>query len=107
MIDFSQIQTFFVVLAAVLAFVVLFDNAYERAKKRFSKSTDDISEIKSRLDKHDRLLNNDNERFKSLEEETRLVLRGVSFLVSHETNGNDISKLKEYNEEITKFLLSR
>lgn len=107
MIEFTQIQTFFLVLAAIFTFIVLADNAIERARKWFMKPSDDISEIKNRLDKHDELLDNDNKRYLALEEEMRLVLRGVSLLVSHETNGNDVSKLEAYNEEITNYLLSR
>lgn len=105
MVEFAQIQTFFFVLAALFTFIVLADNAVERVRKWFMKPSDDISEIKERLDSHDQMLDNDNKRITKVEEMERLTLRGINLLLSHEIDGNDISKLKDFSQEVESYLI--
>lgn len=106
MVEFTQIQTFFLVLAAIFTFIVLADNAVERIRKWFAKPSDDISDIRNRLDAHDSMLDNDNKRITKVEEMERMTLRGINLLTAHEINGNDVSKLKEFNHEVEEYLIN-
>ena len=106
MVEFTQIQTFFLVLAAIFTFIVLADNAVERIRKWFMKPSDDISDLSDRLDAHDAMLDNDNKRINKVEEMERMTLRGINLLMAHEINGNDISKLQDFSHEVETYLIN-
>ena len=76
-----------------------------REEKRLKdKPVNDISEI---VEQHEQKLKNDNERLSNIEDSSRILLRGVMALLSHEINGNSVENLKKSFDEIQKFLIEK
>ena len=103
MLEFDQIQTFFIVLAGLGAFVVLFGNVIDRIQ-RWVKPGMDIHE---KLKEHDRMLDNDNKRFREMEELVKLNTRATFAMLDHMISGNDTSKMQEVRDDMNNHLLSR
>ena len=83
-----------------------------REEKRLRDSP--VTELKERVDMHDRLIQQEKERQDAFEsrmqtmgEESTIMLRGVRALLSHEINGNSDDKLKASMSEIDDYLINR
>lgn len=83
-----------------------------REEKRLRDSP--VVKLSERLDRHDELLAKDKDRLdqhdreiKAIGEESRIMLRGVRALLSHEINGNSDERLRESANEIDEYLISR
>ena len=83
-----------------------------REEKRLRESP--VTQLKERVDRHDELLAKDKDRLdehdKQLEamgQESRIMLRGVRALLSHEINGNSTDKLRDSMTEIDDYLIAR
>ena len=96
-------QSFFLVLLAICAFVVLLGNTIKTIKewKRPSLSVDE------RLRRDHERLTKLEEQSVEMQEEINLILRSVLALVNHEITGNGVEKLKETQIEIQKYLINR
>lgn len=84
---------------------------YFEAKKRRDAPVD---ELKTIVDNHTQMLDNDNKRIKELNErlddmgdEMVLMLRSNRALLSHEINGNSIDRLQDSMSEIDDYLIKR
>lgn len=73
-----------------------------------------LHELTSRVDRHDEMLALDKTRLDKLEaqgtdlqEQNRIVLRGLLAMMSHELNGNSVEKLRESLAEINNYLINR
>lgn len=112
--------TFDQLLGAVVVILILI-GAYNsimtaiknhREERRHQASP--VTELKERVDRHDELLQKDKDRLDdhdkqlhSMGEESRIMLRGVRALLSHEINGNSTDRLQKSATEIDDYLLSR
>lgn len=99
-----------VLVAAYNAIMTAIRN--HREAKRIANSP--IAKLGERIDRHDELLAKDKSRLDAhdaklsvLGEESRIMLRGVRALLSHEINGNSIDRLKDSAGEIDEYLITR
>ena len=72
-----------------------------------TKVTSPYTELKSRLDKVEEHQANDNERLKSLEEDTKMILKATRVLVAHSVTNNNTGELKRVQEEIDNYLINK
>ncbi len=71
--------------------------------KELRKPSDDLRE---KVEKHDRLLDNDNKRIHKIEESNQLILRCMLDLINHEITGNGIEKMKQTRDDLQEFLIN-
>lgn len=102
MLEFNQIQTFFIVLAGLGAFIVLIGNVVDRIQ-RWVKPGMDVHE---KLKEHDRMLDNDNRRFNEIEDLVKLNTRATFAMLDHMISDNDISKMQEVRNDMNDYLIS-
>lgn len=83
-----------------------------REQKQIANSP--ITKLQERVDRHDELLAKDKDRLDRHDEqislmgqESKIMLRGVRALLSHEINGNSLDKLQKSMSEIDDYLISR
>ena len=83
-----------------------------REEKRIRQSP--LTDITNRLEKHDEMLARDKMRLdkleiqsKDLDAQSRIMMRGMKALLSHELNNNSVDKLREAMTEIDEFLINR
>lgn len=72
-----------------------------------TKVTSPYTELKSRLEKVEEHQNNDNERLKALEDDTRMILKATRVLVAHSVSNNNTGELKRIQEEIDNYLINK
>ena len=68
----------------------------------------------ARLDKHDQLLDNDNQRLKALEawraeknDSERLIMKALYAMMQHSIDGNHTQKIKDSMDELEKFIFNK
>ena len=66
-----------------------------------------IADLEARVDKSDRLLDNDNKRLATLEKESSITQRALLALLKHGINGNDTDRMQKSMEEIESYLIDR
>lgn len=88
--------TFLVVAAALVGFVLLIWQLVDKVRGA-SKPAKELAEWRTKTDK----------RLDDAEGGQRVVLRGISALISHELNGNSNEKLHKSQEEIMNYLIDR
>lgn len=72
--------------------------------KEIKKPNEDM---KAMVDKHSRILDNDNNRLKEVESSNQMTLKCLSVIINHEITGNGIDKMKEVREELQNYLINR
>lgn len=72
--------------------------------KEVRKPNDDL---KAKVVKHDRLLDNDNRRLKEYEESNRMILQCLLVIINHEITGNGIENLKHARDDLQEFLINK
>ena len=63
--------------------------------------------MKERVDKHDELLDRDNQRLRNEAEATKVTMRVLLALIDHEITGNSVEKLQQAKEVIRAYLIDR
>lgn len=88
--------------------------AIEHRRKAKAHMDEPFDELKQRVDRHDELFQKDkdqldahNQSILDLGEATRILLRQAMAVNAHMMSGNDVSKLKQSNDEIQQYLISR
>lgn len=68
----------------------------------------------ARLDKHDQLLDNDNQRLKSLEawrmeknDSERLIMKSLYAIMQHSLDGNHTQKIRDSMDELEEYLFKK
>lgn len=61
----------------------------------------------TRLDKHDQLLNNDDNRLKALEKSSTITMKALLALLQHGIDGNDIEGMKKVKRELEEYLIGK
>ena len=68
----------------------------------------------ARLDKHDQLLDNDNQRLKALEawraeknDSERLIMKALYAMMQHSIDGNHTQKIKDSMDELEEYLFKK
>ena len=72
--------------------------------KEWKKPSDDL---KSTVNKHDALLDNDNKRLKDIEDSNQMILKCLLVIINHSITGNGIEKMKVIREELQDFLINK
>ena len=72
--------------------------------KVVKKPNDDL---KAKVDEHEMLLKNDNERLKDIECTNKMILNGMFVLINHDLTGNGIDKMKEARDELQEYLINK
>mgnify|MGYP006059871895 FL=1 len=72
--------------------------------KEWKKPSDDL---KSTVNKHDALLDNDNKRLKDIEDSNQMILKCLLVIINHSITGNGIEKMKDIREELQDFLINK
>ena len=103
--EYADIQTFVMVLFALFAGIIVFDkivDIYRKYKAPSVSMEDEIHKIKDALDR-------DNKRINSLEESSKLTLRGINALIEFDILGDeeDKKKLEAVKEDITEYLINK
>ena len=101
-------------LLAIASAIVLLSNAAEKcvnAWRAAKRPNDQQNERLSRLEKWreevDGKLNNDHERFESLDKGSRVTQRALLALLDHGIDGNNIDQMQHAKEELQNHLIDR
>ena len=72
--------------------------------KEIKKPNEDL---KAKVDKHDRLLDDDNERLKDVEQSNKMILQCLLVIINHDITGNGIEKMKNCRDELQEYLINK
>lgn len=72
--------------------------------KEVKKPSDDM---KAKLQKHDQLLSDDNERLKEVENSNKMILQCLLVIINHDITGNCIDRMKEARDELQEYLINK
>ncbi len=96
----GQIFAFCSFIAAVWAVVKI-------AIEIFKEITKGDKELKIKVEEHEVKLRHDNERLITIEDSTKMIMKGMSVLINHNLTGNGIDKMKEARDELQEFLINK
>lgn len=85
------------------SFITLIWGVWKIAKE-FRKPND---ELKSKVEKHDQLLDKDNKRLKEIEQSNKMIMKSLSAIINHEITGNGVEKMKVTRDELQEYLIDR
>ena len=72
--------------------------------KEIKKPNDNL---RSKVEAHDKLLDNDDKRLGSIEESNKMILQCLLVIINHDITGNGVDKLKQTREELQEFLINK
>lgn len=72
--------------------------------KEIKKPNEDL---KAKVNKHDRLLDDDNERLKDVEQSNKMILQCLLVIINHDITGNGIEKMKDCRDELQEYLINK
>lgn len=93
-----------VILSSATAAIAKLAKRALHPKKKIEERLDTLEEHSKHVDK---CLNNDNKRLTNIESDTKLTLRGMLQLITHEIDGNHVDKLAELRDEGIEYLIKR
>lgn len=103
-------EQFIGTVAVILLLVGIYNtvmSAYKTYREEKRRREQPVSNLEEKVDQHEERLHNDHLRLNGLEESSRITLRALMALLSHEINGNSDEKLKASFDEIQKFLIEK
>lgn len=62
-------------------------------------------DLKTQVEKHGQLLDQDNKRLKHLEDLSKIQVKSNLAMINHMITGNGIDKMKEMRDEIQEFMI--
>ena len=86
--------------ATVAGAVAIIYNIHQKAKQP-------DTERDEALERHQKLLDNDNKRLKELEESNKIIMQSMLAIMSHEIDGNHVEDLKQARDDLQKYLIRR
>lgn len=72
--------------------------------KEVKKPSEDM---KAKLQAHDQLLSDDNERLKEVENSNKMILQCLLVIINHDITGNCIDRMKEARDELQEYLINK
>ena len=100
-------------LLALAGAVVTVGNAVEKitkavraAKAPEQKQDDEIQDIKTRLDKVERKLENDKTQIEDTKAGNHVLTKGMLALLEHGINGNNIDQMKDAKKDVEAYLIN-
>lgn len=103
MIEYSDIQTTVIVMMTFFAAIVMIDRIVEIYQKMKKPKVD----IETRLDQYDKMFANDQRQLANQDEAIKLLIRGMSQLMTHEIDGNHVDQLTKTRDDMNEFLINR
>ena len=94
--------TWELVLGIAGGIVVLYN-----ATKAIINFASPVTNLKRKVEKHDELLNNDNNRLNEIETSNKMLCKSMLALLEHEITGNGIDKLKMTKSELQNYLIEK
>lgn len=72
--------------------------------KEIKKPSEDLKE---KVEKHDSLLADDNERLKDVEQSNKMILQCLLVIINHDITGNCIDKMRDCRDELQEYLINK
>ncbi len=69
--------------------------------------TNPVISLKTKIEKHDKMLDNDNKRLNSFEKSNNMLCKSMLALLEHEITGNSVERLKKVKTEMQEFLIEK
>ena len=109
-----MIETFWNIVQIVAAGIVLLGSAGGVVVTLYRYARKPNDNQNARLDKHDQLLDNDNQRLKALEawraeknDSERLIMKALYAMMQHSIDGNHTQKIKDSMDELEEYLFKK
>lgn len=64
-------------------------------------------DLKAKVERHDDLLVNDNNRLKEVEESSKMILQCLLVIINHDITGNGIDRLKDTRDVLQEYLVNK
>lgn len=103
MVEYADIQTSFMVLFALFSALIVIDKVAEIFNKMRKPSKD----IQTKLDEYDLMFAEDHKQLTKQDEAIKLLVRGLSQLMTHELDGNHVDQLAKTRDDMNEFLIRR
>ena len=94
-------------IVSISAAITIIIRVIQKAKEPEHNQDERISALEKKMDKVERLLDNDNKRLKSQEEAIKILMRSNLAMMRHLIDGNHTEDLEKAMEEVHDYLLAR
>lgn len=64
-------------------------------------------ELKAKVEKNERHLDNDNKRLQEIENSNQMILKSLLVIINHDITGNGVEKMKTARTELEEYLIKR
>lgn len=105
MLNFNQIQDFFIVLMAVFGFVATIDKIVKIFKNWHKESP--TTRHDKQLEDHEKRIGKLESKTKEQEDFIHVLCNSLFAMISHSINGNSIEELKKAKKELENFLINK
>ena len=95
------------IITSMAAALAVLNKGIRKMKQPGTVQDERITQLEARVEKSDRLLDNDNKRLATLEKESSITQRALLALLKHGINGNDTAAMQKSMEEIESYLIDR
>lgn len=65
------------------------------------------SDIKKKVEEHERILTSDDDRLKDIEESNKMMLQSLLVIINHNITGNGVERMKEIRDQLQEFLINK
>lgn len=65
------------------------------------------SDVKKKVEEHERILTSDDTRLKEIEESNKMMLQSLLVIINHNITGNGVDKMKEIRDQLQEFLINK
>ena len=75
--------------------------------KKFKEIVKPSNDLRKKVDRHDELLREENDKLKEVEASNKMILQSMFVIVNHEITGNGIEQMKKTRSDLEKFLVNK
>ena len=75
--------------------------------KIFKEIVKPSNDLRKKVDRHDELLREENDKLKEVEASNKMILQSMFVIVNHEITGNGIEQMKKTRSDLEKFLVNK
>lgn len=80
---------------------------YKAAEKPNEEQNNRITALEQRVDNHDALFRNDNNRLKAIEDGNRVTQKALLALLDHGIDGNNVAQMQQAKIDLQNHLIER
>ena len=113
-LTFSSLVIALVVILLIVDVYIRVMTAIKTYREEKGRRNHPVNELGAKVDLHEEKLSDHEEKLKNdyvrineLEDGTRIIMRAMMAILSHEINGNSTDKLEKSLEEIQQYLIER